>query len=82
MSKIPASSAALERSAELEVPKHAFAYLARGAGRETTIAANRRGFDCWQIVPNVLRDVSGCDTATTLLAGSLLARFCWLRSAY
>ena len=35
----------------------AFAYVAAGAGNETTLAANRAAFDRWRIVPRMLRDV-------------------------
>ncbi|MFD5462153.1 alpha-hydroxy acid oxidase [Kitasatospora sp. NPDC127059] len=42
-------------------------WLAGGAEREHTLAANRAAFDRLGVVPRVLADVSVCDTATTLV---------------
>jgi lactate 2-monooxygenase len=51
----------------------AFAYVAGGAGSETTIRANRVAFDCWRIVPRVLRDVAVRDLSLELLGRRLPA---------
>jgi L-lactate dehydrogenase (cytochrome) len=50
-----------------------FAYVAGGAGRERTIAANDDAFDEWRLVPRVLRDVSQRSTATELFGATLPA---------
>ncbi|MBD0694497.1 alpha-hydroxy acid oxidase [Streptomyces sp. CBMA123] len=42
-------------------------WLAGGAERERTLAANRAAFERLAVVPRVLADVSACDTATTLV---------------
>ena len=49
----------------------AFAYVAGGAGLESTIVANRTALDRWRIVPRVLRDVSARDTSVTLFGRTL-----------
>ena len=36
----------------------AFAYIAGGAGAETTISNNKDAFNKWQIVPRMMGDVS------------------------
>ncbi len=53
--------------------REAFAYVAGGAGLESTIAANRTGLDSWRIVPRVLRDVSPRDLSTELFGRTLPA---------
>ena len=53
--------------------REAFAYVAGGAGLESTIAANRAGLDAWRIVPRVLRDVSRRDLTTELFGRTLPA---------
>jgi lactate 2-monooxygenase len=49
----------------------AYAYVAGGAGRERTIAANQDGWDAWQLVPRVLRDVSTRSLETQLFGRTL-----------
>jgi len=49
----------------------AFAYVAGGAGSETTQRANRAAFERRRIVPRVLTDVSSRDLSTELLGRSL-----------
>jgi lactate 2-monooxygenase len=51
----------------------AFAYVAGGAGTESTIAAGREAFERWRIVPRVLRDVSQGDTSIELFGRRLPA---------
>src|SRR5207248_510830 len=46
--------------------REAFAYVAGGAGLESTMTANRRAFERLRIVPRVLRDVSQRDTSVEL----------------
>jgi len=64
--KVPVDVGALERAAERALSKEAFAYLAGGAGAESTMAANRAAFDRWRIWPRVLRDVSRRDLSIEL----------------
>src|SRR5438093_5442528 len=49
----------------------AFAYVAGGAGLESTVAANRTAFERLRIVPRVLRDVSTRDTSVSLFGTTL-----------
>src|SRR5439155_8510585 len=51
----------------------AFAYLAGGAGAETTMRANREAFERRRIVPRVLRDVSARDLSVELFGRRLPA---------
>ncbi|ELY51616.1 lactate 2-monooxygenase [Natronolimnohabitans innermongolicus] len=55
----------VERARE-ELSEEAFAYVAGGAGSETTVRANDRAFDDWQIVPRMLRDISTRDLSIDL----------------
>jgi lactate 2-monooxygenase len=50
-----------------------FAYVAGGAGRERTIAANDDAFGDWRLVPRVLRDVSQRSTSVDLFGTTLPA---------
>jgi lactate 2-monooxygenase len=72
---IPVGSAALEERARLYMSREAFAYVAGGAGRESTIDANRRAFERWRIVPRMLCDVSRRDTAIELFGHHLASPF-------
>jgi lactate 2-monooxygenase len=55
--------------------RQAYAYVAGGAGLESTIAANRAAFERRRIVPRVLRDVSERDTTVELFGRRLPAPF-------
>ncbi|NUQ25179.1 MAG: alpha-hydroxy-acid oxidizing protein [Saprospiraceae bacterium] len=70
---IPTDLNALEALVKDRMSPEAFAYIAGGAGVETTISNNRHGFDQWQIVPRMLRDVSQCDLSVQLLGQKLPA---------
>ena len=61
----------LEAAAEKVMSARAFAYVAGGAGSETTQRANRAAFERRRIVPRVLTDVSSRDLSTELLGRSL-----------
>lgn len=63
---IPVDYTELVAAAQKKMSREAFAYVAGGAGRETTIAANRRAFEQWKIVPRMLRDVSVRDPSAQL----------------
>ena len=56
--KIPTSWPELEAKAQAALSRRAWAYIAGGAGLESTIHANVDGFERWRIVPRVLRDVA------------------------
>ncbi len=70
---IPIDFARLEESARRRMSRHAYAYVAGGAGAEATIRANRESFDRRRIVPRVLRDVSTRDTRIQLFGRTLPA---------
>jgi lactate 2-monooxygenase len=56
----------LEALAKRKMSAEAFAYIAGGAGAETTLRSNRNGFDQWQIVPRMLRNVEKFDLSVQL----------------
>ena len=56
----------LEEKARKHMSVEAFAYVAGGAGLESTIASNRSSFDNYKIVPRMLRDVSQKSTGIEL----------------
>ncbi|HWA29253.1 MAG TPA: lactate 2-monooxygenase [Lacunisphaera sp.] len=58
---VPVAQAELERAAHAAMPAETSAYVAGGAGRESTMDANRAAFERWRIVPRVLRDVEKRD---------------------
>ena len=58
---VPVGQTELEKAAQAAMPPEAWAYVAGGAGRESTMDANRAAFERWRIVPRVLRDVEQRD---------------------
>lgn len=70
-SPIPVDFTALERAAQERLSPKAFGYLAGGAGREGTMAANRLAFDRWKIVPRMLRGVADRSTTVDLFGQTL-----------
>src|ERR687885_1862313 len=56
--RVPQDPVALERAARRAMSRVGFAYIAGGAGLETTMAANRAAFERVRIVPRMLRDTS------------------------
>jgi lactate 2-monooxygenase len=70
---VPVSQAELERAAQAAMSREAWAYVAGGAGRESTMDANRAAFDKWRIVPRVLRDVGQRDLSVELFGRRLPA---------
>ncbi|HMO40079.1 MAG TPA: lactate 2-monooxygenase [Saprospiraceae bacterium] len=68
---VPFDFQSLETAARQRISKEGFAYMAGGAGQESTLQTNRRAFDQWQIVPRMLRDVSHRDTSIQLFGQSL-----------
>jgi isopentenyl diphosphate isomerase/L-lactate dehydrogenase-like FMN-dependent dehydrogenase len=63
---VPVAQVELERAAQAVMSTEAWAYLAGGAGRESTMDANRAAFDRWSVVPRVLRDVERRDLSVEL----------------
>jgi lactate 2-monooxygenase len=68
---IPLDVEQLEMAARVALSPEAFAYLAGGAGGESTMRANREAFERWRIVPRMLRDVSSRDTSVELFGRRL-----------
>jgi lactate 2-monooxygenase len=68
---VPVAQAELEKAAQAAMAPAAWAYLAGGAGRESTMDANRAAFDRWRIVPRVLRDVEKRDLSIELFGRRL-----------
>lgn len=61
----------LRRAARKRVPRAVFDYADGGAEEELTLARNRDAFRRWSFQPRVLRDVSACDTSTTVFDAPL-----------
>ena len=68
---VPVDPARLEAAARRAMSPEAFAYVAGGAGTESTMAANREAFERRRIVPRMLRDVSVRDTSVELFGARL-----------
>ncbi|HEY1016914.1 MAG TPA: alpha-hydroxy-acid oxidizing protein, partial [Herpetosiphonaceae bacterium] len=73
--RVPADFATLERRVRAKLRPEAFAYIAGGAGRESTVRRNQAAFERWRIVPRVLRDVSERDLSVSLFGRTLPAPF-------
>ena len=70
---VPVGTARLEAAARKKMSPEAFAYVAGGAGTESTVEENRAAFGRWRIVPRMLRDVSERDTSVELFGRRLPA---------
>ena len=68
---VPVAPAELEAAARAAMSPEAFAYVAGGAGREATMAANRAALDRWRIVPRRLRDCETRDLSVELFGRRL-----------
>lgn len=68
---VPTGASRLEKRAREVMSEEAFAYVAGGAGRESTMAANTASFEKWRIVPRILRDVSARDLSIELFGRPL-----------
>lgn len=73
--KVPVDFDRLEAAAEKRMSAEGYAYIAGGAGRESTMDGNRRGFERWRIVPRMLRDVAVRDTGIELFGRRLAQPF-------
>ncbi len=69
--KVPFDLQKLASKAQSVISKEAYAYIAGGAGAESTVKQNRSDFQKWQIVPRMLRDVSERDTTVELFGKTL-----------
>jgi lactate 2-monooxygenase len=69
--RVPVHPTRLEEAAAAEMSDEAFAYVAGGAGTESTVRENREAFERWRIVPRMLRDVSARDTSVELFGARL-----------
>ena len=65
-SKIPVDAAKLEEKAITRMSKKAAAYIAGGAGLQSSVTNNRTSFEKYNIVPRMLRNVSVRDTGIEL----------------
>ena len=63
---MPVDFRRLEARARKKMSRAGFAYVAGGAGAESTMAANREAFERWRIVPRLLKDVSARDLSIEL----------------
>jgi lactate 2-monooxygenase len=72
---VPLDINRLEAAAQLSIPPEAFAYIAGGAGLESTMSSNRAAFERWRIVPRMLRDLSQLDTSLELFGTKLPSPF-------
>ncbi|HTL66646.1 MAG TPA: lactate 2-monooxygenase [Lacunisphaera sp.] len=70
---VPVGQKELEDAAQAAMARAAWAYVAGGAGRETTMDANRAAFDKWRIVPRVLRSAENRDLSINLFGRRLPA---------
>src|SRR3954462_7625659 len=69
--QLPVSYEALEQKAREIMKPEAFAYIAGGAGAETTMQNNIAAFNKWQIIPRMLGDVSKRSTEVELFGMKL-----------
>ena len=65
----------LEEVAQTKMSPEAFAYIAGGAGNESTVRSNREAFEKFKIVPRMLRNVSERDTSIELFGQKLASPF-------
>ncbi|QYJ14291.1 Lactate 2-monooxygenase [Rubrobacter xylanophilus DSM 9941] len=70
---VPTDPGRLEEAARKKMSREAFAYVAGGAGSESTVRANRAAFERWRVVPRVLRGVAGRDASVELFGRRLPA---------
>ncbi|MFZ2906056.1 MAG: lactate 2-monooxygenase [Cyclobacteriaceae bacterium] len=76
--KLPVSKISfqkLEQEARQKMSEQAFAYIAGGAGNESTMQNNAAAFEKWKIVPRMLRNVSERDAGIELFGQKFPAPF-------
>ncbi len=72
---VPVGMEKLKQAARRKMSAEGFAYVAGGAGAESTMSENRRAFERWRIVPRMLQDVSERDTSVELFGHTLPSPF-------
>ncbi len=72
---LPVDILELEKQARRSMSPEAFAYVAGGAGTESTVRLNAQAFERWRILPHVLKDVSQRDTSIELFGRRLPGPF-------
>ncbi|HSU13796.1 lactate 2-monooxygenase [Longimicrobium sp.] len=70
---VPVDARRLEEAARRKMSPEAYAYVAGGAGSESTVRANREAFERRRIVPRMLRDVSEREIGIELFGRALPA---------
>ncbi|HEV8514914.1 MAG TPA: lactate 2-monooxygenase [Cyclobacteriaceae bacterium] len=70
---VPVSTSSLEEVAKKTMSPQAYAYIAGGAGNESTLRCNRAAFEKYKIVPRMLRDVSVRDISVELFGQKFLS---------
>jgi lactate 2-monooxygenase len=70
-SQIPIDWIKLEQKARSMMSAEAFAYIAGGAGLESTMVSNRSAFEKYKIIPRMLCNVERRDTSITLFGQRL-----------
>jgi hypothetical protein len=73
--RVSQNAVALERAAERAMTREGFAYIAGGAGLETTMTANREAFERVRIVPRMLRGTESRDLTVELFWADALGAF-------
>jgi lactate 2-monooxygenase len=73
--RVPQNATTLERAAERAMTREGFAYIAGGAGLETTMKANREAFERVRIVPRMLHGTETRDLGVELFGRTLPAPF-------
>jgi len=72
---IPVAAHLLEKRARKVMSRKGFAYVAGGAGLESTIEANRAAFERWRIVPRILQNVAERDCEVEIFSQKLDSPF-------
>jgi lactate 2-monooxygenase len=71
--RVPQDAVSLERHAKRAMTREGFAYIAGGAGLESTMEANRAAFERVRIVPRMLRGTERRDLTVELFGRTLPA---------
>jgi lactate 2-monooxygenase len=71
----PVQLEVLERRARQKLSREAYDYVAGGAGGESTMRANLRAFDGWQIVPRHMRAIAERDLRVNVFGQALSVPF-------
>ncbi|WP_307853349.1 alpha-hydroxy acid oxidase [Kitasatospora sp. RG8] len=72
----------IERAAAAVLPPDVWDFVMGGSGTESSVQANLAAFEQLYVVPRVLRDVSGCSTASPLLGRAASAPLAVAPMAY